>query len=220
MYRLSILLASFFMLSMAAVGQPQQFNQPLADSLAKWVQVDQIAANIPKGEFKKMSHEQWGRYKDSVFTAHQHLLEKIFDKYGYPGYNLVGKQGTNNFWLMVQHCDKTPDFQKKVLVAMKKEVDRGNADGKNYAYLIDRVNINTHQKQIYGTQVTYKLDSCQAIPKPLADSLTVNARRKAVGLDPIENYLNMMSQMHFEMNKDFYEKKGIHQPKLLSEKKE
>jgi hypothetical protein len=103
-------------------GQSKRFNQPLADSLAKWVVVDQIAANIQKGDFKKMSHEQWQHYKDSVFSTHQVLLKKIFDKYGFPGYDLVGKQGSNNFWLMVQHCDKTPEFQLEVLKAMKPEL--------------------------------------------------------------------------------------------------
>ncbi len=118
---------------------------------------------------------------------------------------------------MVQHCDKDPAFQQKILTAMKKEVDAGNADGKNYAYLIDRVNVNTKKKQIYGTQVTYNTDSCQAVPRQLVDSLNVNQRRKQVGLGSIEEYLNMMSQMHFDMNKEVYEKKGIHKPKLIPE---
>jgi hypothetical protein len=77
------------------------------------------------------------------------------------------------------------------------------------------VNLNLGKKQVYGTQVTYRLDSCEAIPKPLTDSLNVNTRRKEVGLEPIEDYLNMMSEMHFEMNKAVYESKGIHKPKLL-----
>src|ERR1700744_3491242 len=139
MYKPFILFLSLCVLSSVGFAQQKTLNQPLIDSLAKWVKVDQIAANTKKGEFEKMSQEQWNKYKDSVFNAHQHLLEQIFNKYGYPGYDLVGKQGTNNFWLMVQHCDQNPEFQKKILAAMKTEVDRGNADGKNYAYLIDRV---------------------------------------------------------------------------------
>ncbi|HVS90827.1 MAG TPA: DUF6624 domain-containing protein [Mucilaginibacter sp.] len=201
--------------ALASHGQSKHFNQPLADSLAKWVIIDQTAAYIPQGNFRKLSKQQWEHYKDSVFSVHKLLLEEIFKKYGFPGYDLVGKQGSNNFWLMVQHCDKTPEFQLEVLEAMKAELKKNNADSKNFAYLTDRVNLNTGKKQLYGTQVTYRLDSCQAIPKPLADSLNVNIRRKDVGLEPIENYLNMMSQMHFEMNKAVYEARGIHHPKLL-----
>lgn len=98
---------------------------------------------------------------------------------------------------------------------MKKEVDRNNAHAQNYAYLTDRVRLNTSQKQVYGTQVTYNIDSCQAIPMPLVDSLTVNQRRKQLGLPPIEVYLNEMSGLHFMMNKAEYEKQGILKPKLV-----
>jgi len=198
-----------------ASGQTKKFNQPLADSLAKWVVIDQTAAGIQQGKLKDMPQKEWQAYKDSVFNTHQQLLAKIFKQYGYPGYDLVGKKGSNNFWLMVQHCDKQPGFQQQVLKAMKIEMEKGNADSKNYAYLTDRVNLNTGQKQVYATQLMYNTDSCQAIPRPLVDSTNVNQRRKEVGLEPIEDYLNMMSQMHFDMNKAVYEKKGITKPKLI-----
>ena len=204
----------------AVQAQHKIFNQALADSLAKWKVIDQTAAGPVQGKFKELSKSQLDDYRDSVFSTHLRLLNDIFNQYGYPGYDLVGEQGSNNFWLMVQHCDKDVAFQEKVLLAMKKELDRHNADPKNFAYLTDRVKINTGQKQVYGTQVTYNTDSCEAIPKALNDSLNVNNRRKAIGLEAIEAYLNMMSQMHFEMNQAVYEKKGIHQAKLIPEPRE
>jgi hypothetical protein len=192
----------------------QKINQPLADSLSSMVKVDQIAANIPSGKYKELPAEDWQYYKDSVFGTHQLILDSIFKRHGYPGYNQVGKEGSQHFWLMVQHCDKHPEFQEKILAAMKEEVKKGNADPKNYAYLIDRVMLNTHRKQVYGTQVTYNTDSCQALPRPLQDSSTVNVRRHEMGLGNIEVYLNDMGTMHFEMNKAMYVQKGITKPKL------
>jgi len=53
----------------------------------------------------------------------------------------------------------------------------------------------------------------------MRDSLLVNQRRQEIGLEPIENYLNWMSQMHFDMYKAVYMKKGIKAPKLLPEVK-
>lgn len=205
-------------LSLGCAAQQVQ-NQPLADSLAKWVVVDQTAAYVPTGKLKELSKTQWQQYKDSVFTTHERLLAAIFARYGYPGYDMVGEKGSNDFWLMVQHCDMDVPFQQKVLAAMYVQVQKHNADPKNFAYLTDRVAVNTGHKQIYGTQLMYNTDSCQAIPRPLADSLKVNEQRKAIGLEPIETYLNMMSQMHFEMNRAVYEEKGIHGPKLLPEPK-
>lgn len=203
-----------------SIAQTKKFNQPLADSLAKWVKVDQIAAYIRTDEYKNWSDERWDKFKDSVFTTHQRILADVFKKYGYPGYDQVGKVGSNNFWLMVQHCDKQPDFQTQVLKAMKNEVDKNNADPKNFAYLTDRININTGQKQVYATQLTYNTKLCQAMPRPLVDSANVNIRRKQVGLEPVEVYLNQMSRLHFEMNKKNYEEQGIHEPKIIPEPKE
>mgnify|MGYP000961775738 FL=1 len=120
---------------------------------------------------------------------------------------------------MVQHCDFDPDFQKEVLQQMKIEVDKGNALSRNYGLLVDRVNLNTGEKQIYGTQITYNRKTGQAYPRDLEDSLNVNKRRKSVGLEPIEVYLNKMTNRHFQMNKEDMIKRGITEPKLYELKK-
>ncbi|WP_350292439.1 DUF6624 domain-containing protein [uncultured Croceitalea sp.] len=190
------------------------FNQDLANELNKMVKVDQIAAYIPQGKYEQMTKEQWNAFKDSVFTTHQKRLEQLFDQYGFMGFDLVGEEGSQNFWLMVQHSDHNPDFQKEVLKKMKIAMDNKNAKPSNYGLLVDRVRINTGKKQVFGTQVTYNTAIGQAYPKELEDSINVNQRRKSIGLESIEEYLNNMTKMHFEMNKAYYEEKGIKEPKL------
>ena len=194
-----------------------QTNPALADTLAKMVVTDQQAAGLPpKG--LTFDSPQWQHFKDSVFTSHHKRLEKMLDSYGYPGSDMVGEQGAHHFWLLVQHLDKWPAFQQQVIKAMEQQVANKNASPKDLAYLTDRVRLNTGGKQVYGTQVTYNIDSCQAIPKPLEDPASVNERRKAAGLEPLENYLNMMSENHFQMNREMYEKKGIKGPKLYEQR--
>nr|WP_252736462.1 DUF6624 domain-containing protein [Maribacter dokdonensis] len=127
---------------------------------------------------------------------------------------MAGKEGSQNFWLMVQHSDHNPDFQKEVLKKMKSEVDKGNAKPSNYGLLVDRVMLNIGKQQVYGTQVDYNMETGQAFPRDLKDRAEINKRRKSIGLEPIEEYLNGMSEMHFEMNKEGYLKKGIREPKL------
>jgi hypothetical protein len=192
-----------------------EFNQSLADELNTMAETDQIAAYIPQGKYKQWPVEKWESFKDSVFTTHKKRLEKIFEKFGYPGYSLVGEKGSQNFWLMIQHCDSDPAFQSRVLEKLKIEVDNKNADGSNYGLLTDRVKINTGEKQVYGTQVSYN-SLGQAYPKNLVDSVNVNKRRAEVGLEPIEEYLNLMTQMHFEMNKEYLKSKGITKPILYN----
>lgn len=217
---LLFIISGLFMLSCIGTNsrndiadKKNSFNQTLADELRHMAAIDQIAAYIPQGKYKEWSAERWNGFKDSVFTTHKVRLEEILDEFGYPGYNLVGKEGETHYWLMVQHCDYDPDFQLKVLGELKTEVENKNADPSNFALLTDRVKINTPGKQIYGTQVTYNSYG-QAYPKALADSVNVNKRREEVGLEPLEDYLNTMTLMHFEMNKENLKQRGITAPKL------
>ena len=196
--------------------QKVEFNQDIANELEKMSEVDQLAARnaYPPKDYQHLSLEQWKAFKDSVYTSHQERLAEIFEEYGYPGFNLVGKGGEKNFWVMVQHSDHNPDFQKEVLEKMEIEIGKENADSRNYGLLVDRVNLNTGKAQIYGTQVDYNMDIAQAFPINLADSANVNERRKSIGLEPLEEYLNEMTILNFEMNKKLHEEKGITEPKL------
>lgn len=181
------------------------FNQTLADELNKMAKTDQVAAYIPQEKHKDPSKEDWNTFKD------------IFSENGFAGYDAVGQESSKDFWLMVQHCDHNPTFQKKVLENMKIEVDNKNADPGNYGLLEDRINSNTGNAQIYGTQVTYNFntDTGQAYPKTLEDSVNVNKKRKPIGLEPLEVYLNEMTKMHYEVNKEGDLKlKGIKELKL------
>jgi hypothetical protein len=135
------------------------------------------------------------------FARHQPVLESIVRRYGYPGFQQVGKESANNFWLLVQHADAHLAFQRQILQLMLPEVKRKNADPVNYAYLTDRVAINTGQPEEYGTQVEYKGTGLgKAVPTSLRDPTRVDQRRAAIGMEPLEKYLERMSQMHMDMN--------------------
>ena len=146
-----------------------------------------------------------------IFENNTDTIRQLFDSYGYLGFDKVGKEGSNDFWLLVQHADHDPKFQEMVLDSMVDEVSVANADGKSYAYLKDRVLVNGGQKQLYGTQVSYT-EGFWIIPQPLQDSLRVDKRRSEVGLPPIRDYLNQMMEMHFQMNKESFAKDGITEP--------
>lgn len=172
----------------------------LKNELEEMVKTDQIAG----------SHweKEWDKYRDSVFTTHKLQVEKMFNKYSFLGFDKVGKDGSNNFWLIVQHSDKFPEFQKKILKAMDKEVKKGNANPNNYAYLYDRVEANASHKQLFGTQLDYEVETTgKAFPKfGLIDSVNVDKIRKEYNLEPLKDYLNQMTTMHYEMNKEHIRK--------------
>ncbi|HAS40497.1 MAG TPA: hypothetical protein DCS93_08460 [Microscillaceae bacterium] len=192
----------------------RKLNTTLQKELLQMREIDQIAVykNYISPRKETMTEQQRNVYKDSVFKAHLKRLGEIFDQYGFPGYDLAGESGSQAFWLMVQHLDEYVGFQQKVLKAMKKEVKQGNANGQNFAYLTDRVLVNTGHKQKYGTQVLYDNSVGKPYPKPLQNPKKVDEYRKAVGMESLNEYLNGVAESHFQMNKQFFESKGITKP--------
>ncbi|MFT3677415.1 MAG: hypothetical protein QM781_16070 [Chitinophagaceae bacterium] len=216
MKSIAIILGASVMLAGCAARLTDSKRTSLKNELAEMVKIDQVAASMPQGKYKEYTKDQWNSFKDSVFSSDKRRVEAMFKKYGFLGFDKVGKDGSNHFWLLVQHCDKYPEFQRKVLKAMDKEVKKDNANANNYAYLYDRVKVNAGEKQMFGTQVTYEVNTTgRAIPKfGLTDSLHVDQLRKEYSLGPLKEYLNEMTAMHYEMNKAHYQKMGVMEPKL------
>ena len=141
---------------------------------------------------------------DSAVAAYQRAIharfpemKRIVDTYGFPGYDMLGKEGAGHFFVLVQHSDFDVAFQKKALELMKPQVKKGNASGQSYAYLTDRVEINEGRLQIYGTQVNM---SANTQPKPCIDPKNLDKRRKSVGLSPIKDYLEQCNEAYFQLN--------------------
>ena len=168
----------------------------MLDSMAV---VDQVFRNksteLSNKGFERFSPEMQQVFKNGqrADSSNMVILKILFKDYGFLGFEEVGKQGSSNFWLMMQHCDKDPKFQEEVLSEMKKHIERKNADPSNYAYLIDRVNVNTGKPQVYGTQMRLNKDQTSYEPKPVIDSENLNKRRAEVGLGAIEEYIGVMN---------------------------
>ena len=158
-----------------------------------------LVVRLSNKEIDSASYSKASIYKNlnNTDSLNYFICKKIFDKYGFPNYENVGKASSDNFWLLVQHQDKHSLFQMCVLKKMKIEVKKGLANGINYAYLIDRVKVNTNQLQIYGTQMVLNKDSTSYIPKPVVDEIKLNERRKSIGLNPIEEYIKSMNARYF-----------------------
>jgi uncharacterized protein DUF6624 len=128
--------------------------------------------------------ERWAK-SDSI---NELKAKAIINKHGFPGYSIAGKSSETFFWI-IQHCDDDIPFQEHVLALMKKEIDKNNAGKENYAYLVDRVLVNKHEKQIYGTQIHIDTVTHKSAPFPLKYPEKVNELRKEMGLGTLEAYL-------------------------------
>lgn len=109
----------------------------------------------------------------------------IIDRYGWLGATETSVKANTALFLVIQHADV--QTQLRYLPVLKKAIGQGKAEPANYAYLYDRVRMNTGFYQLYGTQVggDYKGN---LIFWPIADEPHVNQRRKALGLNPMQDY--------------------------------
>jgi hypothetical protein len=197
MKNLVTIFLAFFFLSSCAVKLTDNKKNEFVKQLKKMAEIDQVAL---KRQGKDLSTNQWHQYQDSVLTNNKIKVEAMFDEYGFLGFDKVGKEGSKHFWLIVQHCDKYPQFQGRVLKAMKREVRRGNANANDYAYLYDRVEVNAGKKQMFGTQVNY---DTAGLPFPrigLIDSANVDKLRKAYNLEPLKDYYDFIINYRSQKN--------------------
>ena len=155
--------------------------------------------------------------KNKAQAVNAKRCEEIFNNIGYPTYSLVGEDASQAFWLLVQHADDDPDFQKQVAIAMKPAVLNADASPKHFAMLTDRVRINTGRNQLFGSQIVFDLKTCRAIPKPIEDPEHVDKRRSEVGLEPLWKYLNGAAELNFMMNTKHYEAIGVTKPWVYPE---
>ncbi|UUX98683.1 DUF6624 domain-containing protein [Sphingomonas sp. J315] len=106
------------------------------------------------------------------------------------GWFTIGKYGEDAdtaAWLLVQHADRDPAFQNDVLRVLASLVDRKDTSPTNYAYLYDRVAVNSARPQRYGTQGRCTTSGIWE-PRPIEDPGRLDERRASVGLEPQAKY--------------------------------
>ena len=164
-------------------------NRELRNELARRVALDQdtrgklIAAGNPPPQ--ALNADMARIDQDNTAWA-----KAILAKQGWPGYDLIGKDGAGSFFLLVQHADADPAFQKQALDLMKAAVDRRQASAGQLAYLTDRVLSSEGKPQRYGTQFT--MVDGKLAPEPIEDAEHVDARRLALGMPTMAEYEDVM----------------------------
>jgi hypothetical protein len=131
----------------------------------------------------------------AVDSRHLGRLKEIVDEHGWPGKSLVGEDGANAAWLLVQHATQDPDFMKRCRGLMEWAVKRGEASSTDYAYLVDRVRLQDGKGQLYGTQFIQDSKG-RLVLQPLKDPEEVDKRRRKMGLGPLAEYEAQLRQFY------------------------
>jgi hypothetical protein len=122
---------------------------------------------------------------EKVHLKNAAILEKIIEKYGWPGKSIVGKEGAEAAWIIIHHAISRPDLQKKMKNKLEVEVQKEEVEPKHLAMLIDRICFFEGKPQIYGTNLDWD-DSGDLKPTPIEDEKNVNKRRENVDLPPLK----------------------------------
>lgn len=168
----------------APVPDPTPLNESLREELLAMKAEDQRVRKLAGPTMSNQQREEWAQ----VDARNQARMEAIIAEYDWPGKSLVGADGASAAWLLVQHF--SPAFQEKCLPLLERAMKAGEATGRNYAYLLDRVRMHQGKPQVYGTQFRTR-DNLTAA-HPIEDTEHLDERRRAVGLGPWADYEKVM----------------------------
>jgi hypothetical protein len=162
-----------------AFDEDQRYRRPLDTTIQKYgvnsPQVDALESNMAKADSQNLI-----------------LVRSILDQYGWLGPDVIGGNGSNTLFAVIQHADLAPGVQEKYLPYLQRAVEKGDADPTDLAFLQDRILVGQHKPQLYGSQVRTN-DQGVTRPMPIADSTHVDIRRAKMGLEPLKYYLQLFN---------------------------
>jgi len=115
-------------------------------------------------------------------------LKELLKRYRWFTVSEFGADADMHAWVIVQHSDRDPAFQREVLAILGTLHQSGESSASNYANLYDRVEMNAGKPQRYGTQGNCEGPG-QWVPYQIADTAGLDERRKSLGLSTMAEYL-------------------------------
>ena len=172
----------------------------LRQELLKRVEQDQAIRNELISHGVKNPDQVILARMQAIDAANTERMRAIVNQYGWPGPSLVGPDGSEAAFMLVQHADLA--FQQKMLPLVEKAYRSGGLSGQDYALLLDRVRVGEGKPQVYGTQAKRfeEWNGQEPALQPIEDEANVDKRRAEVGLPPLAEYRDMLKRMYFPQN--------------------
>jgi hypothetical protein len=185
----------------AAVGWKATFDWPGAKSLEQAGRVEVVALNhqlseellAMAGNDRRVRHEleTAGELGDgyhprmrAVHQANSARLREIIAEHGWPGRSLVGEDGAEAAWFIVQHSIGEPEFMRSAVALLEQSAAQRESPVWHLAYLTDRIAFYEGRPQRYGTQWDVDDDGTHVIWE-LESPERVDELRQEVGLPPL-----------------------------------
>jgi hypothetical protein len=197
-----ILLSFFSMQLMSMLDQPMQlsrFDSIIEDELNENMHFQQNhiyakdALLLMAQEDQAFRREAVGagrfynkQLADILSQKHVMVLKKIINDFGWPSKESFDEDCSFAAWLIAQHANHDPVFQKKACLHISYLTERWAPI--YWIFLTDRILVNENKPQLYGTQYTKS-----GALWPILNPENLEARRKKMQLEPMEYYQDIMA---------------------------
>ena len=167
-------------------------NQPLRLELVELAREDQVDRQ-GLSEAIKTNDREYARRLTEKDAARTLRLKAIVADAGWPAATLVGRDGVEAAWLLLQHSEDST-WQKTMLPVVEQAAAAGEIRRSDVALLTDRVLVRSGQPQRYGSSFSFV--DARLVADPIQDEETVDSRRAEVGLPPMAEYARDLAEMY------------------------
>ncbi|MFO1503954.1 MAG: DUF6624 domain-containing protein [Steroidobacteraceae bacterium] len=115
-------------------------------------------------------------------------LRQIIKRHGWPTQDMVGVDGAQAAFLLVQHAGSDKKFQRSILKRLESMAANNQIPPAQFAFLYDRL----HRPQRYGTQGTCDSNGT-FVPREIENPSTVNELRAKMSMQTLELYIRSAS---------------------------
>lgn len=143
-------------------------------------------SGVPREERPTLRRPVWDLVGE-VDAANQSALLAMVPPEGWFLRSRYGAKASTEAFLIVQHSN--PELWRRFLPVMQPLIATGEIDGQEYALMFDRLRQSDGQPQYYGTQVGCVYGTNVWSTGPIEDEANVDARRAALGLEPLEEQM-------------------------------
>ncbi|MFB6722958.1 DUF6624 domain-containing protein [Kribbella sp. NPDC056345] len=122
-------------------------------------------------------------------------LRGVLAERGWPGRSVVGEDGVDAFWLLLQHAGSgvptigTPanlSFQASCVPLLQQAVRMGEAHPRHLAHVVDNQRLRTNQPPEFAVlQTAFALEDGELVLRPGLDAGTIDDNREQIGLLPV-----------------------------------
>lgn len=205
MRRSILILTVFLLLSCGNNPRDEQVTSAkngLRDSLVMVMEADQYYRDLisrleedypPDSDTLQKVYTR-SHIQDSLNLAY---ITSLLENRGWPSRKTVGDTAVLAPFFVLQHSGD-PEVMNRFFPLVKAMVENGDISPRSLAYYTDRLAMLRKEPQVFGTQVFFNSETERMELYPVRNIDSLDIRRTAAELGPIDDYLNSMGAVMFE----------------------